>query len=953
MDEQGRSGPDMPTPESWQRLERLLAEALARPGAERGTYLAAACGGDDALRREIESMIEAHEQTMGPLDRLADELGSAAPADGVALDLVGRSVGPYIVVREIGRGGMGVVYLARRADGQYDRDVALKVIQGRLGDGRHYRFLAERQILARLTHPGIARLFDGGVTDAGLPYFTMEYVEGVPIDRYCDEQRLDVKSRLRLFATVCDAVAAAHRSLVVHRDLKPSNILVAPDGSVKLLDFGIAKPLDATGPGDVTRAGSELFTPDYASPEQVRAAAGAPMTTSSDVYSLGTVLYQLLTGLKAHRFTSRTPADVERTICEVEPLPPSRALGELRSAAGSEEAKRVAAARGTRLDRLVKTLSGDLDTVVMKALHKDPARRYASVDLLQIDIENHLRGLPVAARPDHWGYRAGKFALRHRAAVIATAAVIVSLTVGLVSTLVQARRAREQQALAAIERDRAQEEAARVRRISGLLTDLFKLADPAQSPGESINAREILDRGVRRIDTELANDPETQAALLDAVGQVYRNLALFEQAEAALERSVALRRTLHGSDSLQVAESVHNLAMLSLQRNDYAAAEARFREALALRRKHSAAPAHIAATLQGLGTSLGEAGNDKEAEPLLQEALQIRRRLGADSQETMEALNALAIVLHRRGDLAQAERLFRESVDLGRRLPASVTPARVAGALQLALIVDRFDNNPRDAEPLYREALGLARQLYPSDHPDVATCLGEMTRGIRALGNLAEAESLGREALAMWKRLYGDRHREVMISTQTLAGVLTARGKAEEAERLYRDALAMGQSLFGAGHMLVLGASRALATFLESHNGTTEALALRQQELAAATKQYGENHAVVAIANTGLGRHWLDRNRPAVAEVYFRRALAIRTRIHPAGHWRIADAKAALGGCLLEARRFGEAEVFLREGYEGLKASKDASAENTRAVLEKLMALYQSSGQPERAARYK
>jgi serine/threonine-protein kinase len=946
-----------PSPASWERLERLLADALARPADERAAFLGNACRGDAALEREIAALIEAHDRTEGPFDRLAADLGSGATPDHAFTDLIGRSVGPYIVVSEIGRGGMGVVYLARRADGQYDRDVALKVIQSRMSDRREReRFLAERQILARLSHPGIARLFDGGVTEAGLPYFTMEHVDGHPIDRYCDDRGLDVAARLRLFVQVCDAVAAAHRSLVVHRDLKPTNILVSTDGAVKLLDFGIAKPLDAASRTDVTRAGRELFTPDYASPEQVRGAspgAAAPMTTASDVYSLGTVLYELLTGLKPHRFTSRSPIDVERTICDIDASWPSRALMAFRSSAGRAEGERIGARRGSRLDQLAHTLSGDLDAIVMKALHKDPSRRYASVDLLRQDLLNYLQGLPVTARPDDWAYRTRKFVSRHRATVVAAALVFVSLTGGLVATMIQARNAREQRAIAAMERDRARAEAVRTARVSALLMDLFRLADPAHSMGESISAREILDRGTKRVETELAGDPETQAALLDAIGQVYRNLALFPDAEAALGRAVTLRRSIYGSDSPEVADSLHNLAVLSFQRNDYRAAEARFREALALRRRHAVAPGKIADTLEALGASISEAGNDRDAEPMLREALQLRRQSAPESPELMEALNALARVLHRRGDFEHAEQLFREAVEQGRRGPETVTPARVSSVLQLALIVDRFDRNPRAAEPLYREALGLARRLYPDDHPDVATCLGEMTRCIRDLGRLAEAETVGREALAMWRRLYGDTHREVMIATQTLAGVLASRGKDGEAERLFREALAMGESLFGPTHLLVLGAMRNLASFLEDEDRMPEAQALRERELAAAVKQFGDRHAVVARAHMGLGEHWTERDRLGPAEKHLRTALDIRIAIHPRDHWRIAAARTALGECLLASRRFDEAEIYLREGFEGLRASKDAPPEDVRAAREKLIALYEAARQPELAARYR
>jgi serine/threonine protein kinase/tetratricopeptide (TPR) repeat protein len=944
------------TPESWARLELLLDQALAVPDQARAAFLAAACGDDTALRREVETLLHAHACTDGPLERLVAGLGSRAPDEPDGSGWTGRRVGPYTVVREIGRGGMGTVYLARRADGQYDRDVALKVIQSPLDDHQRARFVAERQILARLSHPGIAQLFDGGLTDEGLPYFTMEHVEGVRIDRYCDDHELDIRSRLQVFGHVCDAVAAAHRSLVVHRDLKPSNILTTADGRIKLVDFGIAKPLDPALAMDLTRTGTELFTPDYASPEQV---SGAPITTASDVYSLGAVLYQLLTGLKAHRFTSKTPADVERTICERETPSPSTAIGALM--AGSwpgpdnipPDADDIARVRRTRPDRLKRRLAGDLDTIVMKALHKDPARRYASVDLLQQDITSHLRGLPVAARPDSWTYRSRKFVTRHRASVVAGVLIVASLTTGLVATTIETRRAREQQAIAAVERDRARAEAARVKRVSGLITGLYRQADPSQSQGESITAREILDRGAQRVEAELAADPETQAALLDTIGQVYRNLALHDPSDRLLQRALALRTAKFGPNSLEVAESLHNLALLEFDRNKYAAAEARFREALALRRARGGGPGELAATLEQLGATLSETGKHTDAEPLLREALALRRQSGPDTPETMATMDSLALALHRKGDFKQAETLFRDAVEQGRRLPGSVTPARVSSTLNLALLVHRYDRDARAAEPIYREALGLARSLYANDHPDLANCMSEFARGLRDLGKLTEAEALSREALAMWRRLYGDRHRETMISAQSLAGLLAEREQVKEAQALYREALATGRSLYGEKHPLVLGSKNAFASFLEARQRFSEALTLRESELAGAIAQYGDSHAVTARALMGLGRNALATGRVAEAEPLLRRSLAVRQKLHPAGHWRIAEASAALGQCLLRARRFEEAETLLRQAYDGLRASKDAGPQETRAVLNNLVALYESWGRPGEAARYR
>ena len=709
MTDAGRAGGL--TPESWSRLELLFEQALARPDHARAAFLDDACGGDAALRREVEALLDAHASTEGPLERLAVGLG-AGPVDRGVSDWTGRRVGPYTVVREIGRGGMGTVYLARRADGQYDRDVALKVIQSPLDGHQRARFVAERQILARLSHPGIAQLFDGGLTDDGFPYFTMEYVDGERIDRYCDNHELDIASRLRIFGHVCEAVAAAHRSLVVHRDLKPSNILTTADGAIKLVDFGIAKPLDPTVATDLTRTGGELFTPDYASPEQV---SGGAITTASDVYSLGAVLYQLLTGLKAHRFTSKTPADVERAICEGETPSPSSAVAALAAASGrisrvrSRAGRRPARRRADRPCPAHAARSPEATAGRRPGHDRDEGAAQGSRAALRV-------GRPPAAGHHEPSPRAAGRGPARQLDVshpeVRDAASRLGCRRRADRRLARHRPGHDDDrgaARAAAAGDRGRRTGSRPRRSGarqtrvGVRHRLFRQADPSQSQGESITAREILDRGAQRVEAELGGDPETQAALFDTIGQVYRNLALYEPSDRLLQRALALRTKTFGPDSLEVAESLHNLATLEFERNKYAAAEARFREALALRRARGAGPGEIAATLEQLGATLSDTGKHAEAEPFLREALALRRQSGPDTPETMAAMDILGLALHRKGDFKQAEALFRDAVEQGRRLPASVTPARVSSALNLALLVHRYDRDARAAEPMYPE----------------------------------------------------------------------------------------------------------------------------------------------------------------------------------------------------------------------------------------------------------
>jgi serine/threonine-protein kinase len=871
---------------------------LARAPDERIAFIEAECAGDAELARELTSLLAAQEVQHGPIESLAAALGSPVGADD---DTGSVRIGPYRLVRELGRGGMGVVYLARRADGQYKREVALKLAQSPVFEkDLRDRFFAERDILARLAHRNIAALYDGGVTEEGHPYFTMEYVDGRPVDRYCDEERLDTTSRVRLFLQTCDAVASAHRSLVVHRDLKPNNVFVDAAGQVKLLDFGIAKLLDPLRAGDETQQAVRLFTRDYASPEQVR---GAPVTTASDVYSLGALLYRLVTGSVAHRFEEDTPSHVERVICDVEPLPPA--------------------------------VDGDLDNIVLKALSKDPARRYASVELLAQDLDHYLRGLPVAARADSAAYRAGKFVRRHRIAVAASVLVAVALVTGTVATMIQAQRARTA--------------AARAERVSMLVTDLFKLAEPGRVQGGAITARELLDRGAERIAVELADDPDAQATMYGVVGRLYRNLALTEPAARALERAVELRRQNAGPNSLAFAEALHNLADLREENSEYAPAEKLHRDALALRRRQGAPPHHVAASLEGIGRVLSASGKHSQAVAPLVQALEMRRRHGGErGTEIVETMHELALAHLRQGNAAAGEPLFREAVDLARQLPAASADLRVRALVNLARLRHRFERKPKEAQALYAEALAVARRWFPAGHPDVATCLSEFAAALRDSGELGAAEKLASESLAMWQALHGPEHREVIVATQRLAGILADRGNATEALRLLRQGLATSRSSLGEGHPLALTAQAELAAFLQKTGKREEAGELLESAVEIARRTFGEKDVYVARAWAALGEFHAATGDYARAELELRQAVDVRRQIHAPGHWRIGEAETALGAVLSDLGRHEEAETLLVSAVATLERDGEGRARE-RAVAERHLAETRKQRRADRA----
>jgi serine/threonine protein kinase len=710
------SGRGLSAADRWRQVDALFAAVLETAAADREAVLAAATAGDGELRRAVEELLAADAASATFLDRPAGELLGLVPAPEPALEAESR-LGPYRLLRRLGDGGMGTVYLARREDEHYEQNVAVKVIRsGVQSPEALHRFFAERQILARLEHPDIARLYDGGSTADGRPYLVMELVEGLPVDEYCDLHQLTVDRRLDLFRRICAAVEHAHQNLLVHRDLKPANILVTAAGEPKLLDFGIAKRLEpgtATRP-DATQTGIRLMTPSYASPEQVR---GEAVATPSDVYSLGVLLYELLAGRSPYRLTRGLPHEIEQAICEQEPERPSLALFR----AGSPAAGEIAAARGTRPQALRRRLQGDLDNVVLMALRKEPRRRYGSAAELARDLESHLRSLPVAARPDTPSYRAAKFLRRHRAAT-AAAALVALLVAGFIAGLiVQERRLVR-------ERDKA-------RYALTFLMDTFKDADPYHTKGERLTADEIMTRGADRVSRDLARQPDVQAALMDAIGEVERGLGRYDRAEPLLRRSLGLRRAAFGPASLEVAESLEHLGRLQQNRSALAAAE-----------------------------------------PLLRGALAIKRaRLGDGSLETAKALDELGVLLVAEGQPVEAETLHREALATAMRVEGAIGPTVAESLLQLAK-AKLAQGNRLAAVRLARQGLVVERGVLGARDPRLYRVQTDVAAVLVEAGRPAEAEPLLRASLKAQRELLGDRHPDVTVTAADLAAALRRAG---------------------------------------------------------------------------------------------------------------------------------------------------------------------------------
>ena len=677
---------------SWARIEAAWRAAIDAPPGQRAAVLDAACGEDAALRARVEDLIAADADSERVIVE-AVAAGTRLLASGAAN---GRRVGPYRLERELGRGGTSTVYLARREGAPTEPAVALKLLdrEDRGGlDGRNVvaRFEAERRALSALDHPDIARLLDVGLAEDGRPYVALEWIDGLPIDAWCAARGLDLAARIRLFRRVCAAVHAAHQRLVVHCDLKPGNVLVDRSGAPKLLDFGLAKLLgDSDGaPLDPTATALRALTPAYASPEQVR---GEPVTTATDVYSLGVLLFELSTGKRPIPTEGLSPTEVERAICD---QPPN-----------------FAAAR----------LPSDLENILRMALRKEPERRYGSVAQLAEDLGRFLEGRPVVARKDTWAYRTAKFVRRHRWSVAAAAGFLALIFAFAVSTAIQGRRT-------ARERDRAE-------RTAALMVELFEVADPSESRGTSITAREILDRGAARLSSELADEPELRAGLQETIGRVYQNLGLFQSAESLLSASLATRRKLFRGDHPEVASSLNRLAVVHALSGDYAGAEPLFREALAMREKLFA-----------------------EDDPLV-----------------VASLNNLALLLHDQGDYAAAEQLYRRAAERDR------TNGDPDGAsiLNLALLlVDRGEH--RAAEALIRPRLPKNLARFGEHHPQISDDLQLLGQALEGQGRTAEAEALYRRALGIDAKLQPDDHLDLARDLHRLGALYLDRGDLSRA----------------------------------------------------------------------------------------------------------------------------------------------------------------------------
>ncbi|MEM7049866.1 MAG: serine/threonine-protein kinase [Acidobacteriota bacterium] len=744
--------------DAWSRAWEIFEQAVGRPAGEIEAFLDKACAGDPGLRRTVEELIAADREEGAFIDQ---SLGLSVGVDGLTERLgsqplrrsleKGSRVGPYRILRRVGEGGMSIAYLAVRADDTFERRVVLKLLRpGMDSQSIQQRLRTERQILASLEHPYIARLYDGGTTEDGLPYFVLEFVEGVPLDDYCDQSRLSVDERLVLFRKVCSAVHYAHQNLVVHRDLKPSNILVTADGEPRLLDFGIAKLLNPelqSGAVEATATWHQALTPNYASPEQVR---GKLITTASDVYSLGVLLYKLLTGHLPHQLAGLTAAEIEQVLDQEEPLPPSVAVTRRTLSSGpagddgtDEGAVDQDPRRQRQRLRRSRQLGGDLDAIVLKALRSTPHRRYGSVEQMATDIERFQDGRPVLARAGSWRYRLGKFVRRHRRAVTAAAAaalVLVSFAVAL--ALQSARVTRE--------RDQVQRERDKKAQVLALILEVFEYSNPFKVPGSDLTVRQALERSLPRLDEGLREEAEARAELLHTTGSILGVLGHHDVARAQLEEAYEIRRQRHGEDHPESAASLAALAAANKELGDFDLAEEQARKAVDISRR-----------LQAEGHPASAAG------------------------ALVESLNHLVSVLCFRNEFEAADEPAREALQLARALPGG--SLQELAALEHLARIRSAEGSYREAIQLNRAALERRRRRDGEDHPGQIPTLNNLGLSLRRLDDLEEAERAYQRALDLTIENFGRENLNPYV-LNNLASVRLLRGEFEGAEELFRQA---------------------------------------------------------------------------------------------------------------------------------------------------------------------
>ncbi len=924
----------------WNEIQKLFDMALELNEDTRKDFLKSKCGANAELYEEVLSLLNEDNKIHPVLNKKASELINVEEK----LNLIGKQIGSYKIIKEIATGGMGSVFLAERCDGVFEQKVALKIIKPGLSTIPIIRrFQNERQILANLHHPNIAKLFDGGVTEDRRPFFTMEYVDGIPIDEYCDNNKLSINERLNLFIKVCSAVQYAHNNLVVHRDLKPNNILIQKDGTIKLLDFGISKVLSAESEQSdlptITQAEINLITPEYSSPEQIK---NSNISVSTDVYSLGLILYKLLIGRNAHKFESRTFSEFEKVICEQNISKPSTILIKQKEEVNELSDLNIYKSRKTNQKRLKNILSGDLDNICLMALRKEPERRYASVEMLAYDVQRYLDNLPILARKESPIYSTKKFIVRHKAAVI-TAVVLFFIVNGLILFYtIQLKK----------ERDKATLEAKKSAQVSSFLQDLFLVSDPNESKGKTITARELLDRGSNRLKETLTDEPEIKTQLLNTIGKVYTNLGLYNSAEEIFIK-IKENSALYNLKNETIIESLINLGKLYRIEGKYKlAGEILFK---ALEKSKNTLDKNnklFGDCYINLGGYFYETGDYKKSYEYFKKAEKVFKEIfGEENEKIANVFYNQGILEFDKGHLDKSDSLYREAIKIEVKLKGEIN-ADVATFQNALGQVLRHKEEYAEAKELYEKALNTRIKLFGKNHADVAHTLNHLSRLYYNQNLFDKAEPLAREALKIRLAIFDEDHPEVSASRSSLAGILFEKGKYKEAENLYRQSYQASLNKLGESHpytpALLSNISRALIEQGKYKEGEQHLL----KSVNMFKKIFNNDHRYVFRRNIWLADLYNRISHFKKAEILLREQLAIVKNNPLENNWITAVAKSQLGYSLFKQSNFLEAEGLLIYGFNLLKEKKSIKNRETQKALNRIIEFYKNKKRKDLVKRY-